>query len=209
MRAPSRTSLVRMPSPAAAPARPTAAAPQAPTAQATPARPAGPAGATRAAAAAAIPVLPTAPGAVFLRFYEAFVARDFDTMERLYAPDVKFADMVFRYDDHAGTMGMWRTILRDPSTKIRFALDGVDGDHVRGRWVADYEVFGRKVHNELTTEMTVKDGRIVRHVDDSDWDTWAPQALPLGSFSTLPVVRDVLRFALRHFVDARARANEA
>ena len=97
---------------------------------------------------------------------------------------------------------MWKKLLGDPKTKIEYGFDQVDGNQVRGHWVADYVLFGRPVHNELTTTMTVKDGKIVCHEDQSDWARWAPQALPLGRLSALPAVKALaialIRSAVNH-----------
>jgi hypothetical protein len=51
------------------------------------------------------------------------------------------------------------------------------------RWIADYP-FGpgkRPVHNVIVANMTVEDGRIVRHLDHFDFRTWARQALGMAA----------------------------
>ncbi len=175
---------------------PTHAAPRPPLRSITPA-----AVKTAALAPAALTVAAASPRDVVSKFYAAFEAKDTATMESLYAPNVKFADMLFSYDDRAGTMHMWKKILSDPATKIRFTLDRTDGDRVHGHWVADYTLGGRPVHNELTTQMVVKNGKIVQHQDASDWDKWAPQALPLGNVARLPIIRELVQMAIRFSID--------
>lgn len=144
---------------------------------------------------------PQSPRAVVDAFYRAFQARNFDRMEALYHPDVKFKDMVFEYGDRAGTMKMWRQILSTPGIKMGVHVGEVDGDTVRGHWAADYQVFGRPVHNELTFEMKVKDGKIVEHRDHSDWNRWAPQAFPAGALFTLPGLKQLAIGILRMRID--------
>lgn len=137
---------------------------------------------------------------VVTEFYSAFVKQDTKTMESLYSKDVKFQDAIFKFADREGTMGMWNTILRDPKSKFTFELKSVEGDVVTGHWKADYELFGRKVHNEIDTRMVVKDGKIVEHRDSFSWDKWAKQALPAGGLFTVPPFEQLAKGALRFFV---------
>lgn len=134
-------------------------------------------------------------------FYRAFEKADLQTMQRLYAPDVKFKDEIFGYDDRAGTMNMWKKILSDPRTKISFTLGPSSGDTVKGHWVADYQVFGRKVHNEISTTLVVRDGKIVSHRDAFDFDRWAKQALPAGRLLSLPGFEQLTKHVLRTVID--------
>lgn len=163
----------------------------------------GPAAQTQGAAPipAATVDAPRSPRAVVDAFYRAFQARNFDRMESLYHPDVRFKDMVFAYGDRAGTMKMWRQILSTPGIKMGVRIGEVDGDTVRGHWAAEYQVFGRPVHNELTFEMKVKDGKIVEHRDHSDWNRWAPQAFPAGALFTLPGLKQLAIGILRMRID--------
>jgi ketosteroid isomerase-like protein len=144
---------------------------------------------------------PETPEAVMRRFYDAFVNRRFDEMEKLYAPDVKFKDQVFEYDDRRGTMKMWRKLLSAEGNQFRFEFDRMEGDVAHGRWVADYKFGNRKVHNELETRMVVRDGKIVEHVDSADWAKWARQAFPLGKLGTTPFARALITPVLRFFVE--------
>lgn len=137
------------------------------------------------------------PGETVRAFYDAFEKQDLKSIEQLYSPNVKFQDAIFKYDDRKGTMGMWGNILSDPKTKISFEVHKVEGDVVTGHWKADYEVFGRKVHNEIDTRMVVKDGKIVEHRDSFSWDKWAKQALPAGGLFTVPPFEQLAKAVLR------------
>ncbi len=141
------------------------------------------------------------PGQVMTEFYDAFVNKRFNDVEKLYAPNVKFKDLVFQYDDRAGTMKMWRKLIGAPGGKYTFKLDKVEGDTAHGRWVADYKLLGRPVHNELSTRMVVRDGKIVEHQDTADWNKWVKQALPLGPLGTTKTGRKVVTHLLRKFVE--------
>ena len=46
-------------------------------------------------------------------------------------------------------------------------------------WVADYELGGNKIRNEVTTKLAIDgDGQIRRHEDSFDWKKWMDQAVP-------------------------------
>lgn len=146
-----------------------------------------------------------ATGAIARRFYDAFCRGDVASMERLYAPNVRFKDEIFTFSDRAGTMGMWR-VLVDPSSGGRFSytLLGVEGETATVRWIADYEFLGRPVHNEITARLVIRGGQIVEHHDSFSWERWARQALPLGRFSSFGPIERVIKAGLR--VGLRLRA---
>ncbi len=192
------------------PARTDAAAPRAAAAQAAPSAAArttpgatsdGSAEVTVERTARAAPAAVASPKDVVTQFYAAFEKGDTATLARLYHPAVKFQDAMFSYEDRAGTMKMWTKILADPSTKIRFTMDSVDGKQVTGHWVADYKILGRPVHNEIKTTMTVENGLITSHKDDFSWNKWAPQALPLGHLATLPGIKQLVQMVIRSRID--------
>lgn len=121
-------------------------------------------------------------------------------MASLYAEDVTFKDGVFRYPDRAGTMGMWRKLLADPdNVQATYRFERVEGNVAIGRWQADYEIFGRKVHNDIESRLTIEDGEIVAHEDRFDFSRWASQALPIGHLAKLPGVQPLLSGIIRLF----------
>lgn len=152
--------------------------------------------------------------AVARRFYDAFCAGDVATLERLYAPTVRFRDEIFSFDDRAGTMGMWRQLLAPAAGKrFTYELLSADAGDATVRWVADYRfpLGGRPVHNVITARLVIADGLVVEHQDSFSWEAWSRQAFPLGRLATWgPVERLLkagLRFGLAH--QARQAAREA
>lgn len=128
-----------------------------------------------------------APAEVVRGFYDAFEQHDVAAMGALYANDVKFKDAIFTFGDQQGVTHMWTRLFQtDPKAQLKFTVDSSTGDTVKGHWVADYHVLGRPVHNEVATQMKVRDGKIVEHTDDFSWKKWAPQAFPAGKLFTLP-----------------------
>lgn len=148
---------------------------------------------------------------VVREFFDAFsnadakaYERDMATLERLYAPDVKWKDTIFRFDDRAGTMGMWRILLaRGADSKFSYRILSTDGDKVTVNWLADYKVFGRPVHNDVMATLVVRNGRIVAHEDVYSWEKWARQAFPLGGVSNIFPVKQIIMGGLNLFLKAR------
>ncbi len=145
-----------------------------------------------------LPRAQSTPAVVARSFYDAFCSSDFATMDRLYAPDVRFKDEIFTFDDRAGTMGMWRVLLApDAGGRFSYELLEATGDTATVRWIADYRFLGRPVHNEITARLVIRGGRIVEHHDAFSWERWARQALPLGRFSTFKPVAHLIKAGLR------------
>jgi ketosteroid isomerase-like protein len=116
------------------------------------------------------------------RFYRAFAARDGATMAASYAPDATFSDPVFPDLDGRKAGAMWRMLCeRGTDLVLSHRVVSAEGDRVVVRWDADYTfaATGRKVHNEVTATIDVKDGRIVAHQDAFDFHAWSRQALGL------------------------------
>lgn len=154
-----------------------------------------------APARAAAATTPQSPKDVVESFYKAFETKDVNAMEQLYAPNVKFKDAIFSFDDKAGTAKMWRGLFKtDPNAKLKFTVDSVNGDTVKGHWVADYHLGNRPVHNEVSTTMKVSNGKITEHTDDFSWDKWAPQAFPAGKLFTLPGLDRLAKGLVRAFL---------
>lgn len=130
--------------------------------------------------------------ALIRTFYEAFARGDGDTMAACYAPDARFTDPVFP-DLRDGAQGdMWR-MLCESKPKIVFSGIHADDHYAVAHWEADYELFGNKVHNVIDARFELRDGKIVRHVDQFDFARWARQAFG-------PLIRIVPSGAVRHVV---------
>jgi ketosteroid isomerase-like protein len=123
--------------------------------------------------------------AVAQRFYDAFAARDWRTMGALYADDAVFSDPAFPQLDAAGVRAMWRMLVtRGTDLALTYEVLEESAIQARVRWVARYTFSqtGRKVVNDITATMQLRDGLIVRHVDAFDFHRWAAQALgPAGA----------------------------
>jgi len=118
------------------------------------------------------------------RFYGALVAKDWASAGALYADDAVFSDEVFVNLNAMQVRAMWQMLLtRGKDLKIDYEVLAETGTEAHARWVATYTFSqtGRKVVNDITAVMQLRDGKIVRHTDAFDFYRWARQALgPAG-----------------------------
>ncbi len=139
-------------------------------------------------------------------FYDAFVVGDVKTLERCYSPTVKFKDEIFTFDDREGTIGMWR-VLTDPSggAKFSYRVVSIEGEVATVNWLADYKLFGRPIHNDITARLVIRGGVIVEHTDSFSWANWSRQAFPLGRLSTWKPIEKTLKFVMRTALGFQAK----
>jgi hypothetical protein len=143
------------------------------------------------------------------RFYEAFSTSDFDTMEKIYAPQVHWQDTIFQADGREKTMGVWRFELA-PSVggKITYHVvsstppDASGNSTVKVQWRDVYSFFGNPVDHAIDATLTVNSaGQITDHRESYSWSEWAHQAFPwLGDLVDQPLVGAGLRWFLRRGV---------
>ena len=118
--------------------------------------------------------------AALVRFYDALVRRDAETMAAMYAPDASFEDAVFRLrGEEIGRM--WRGLLgRAREFSVTYTIAQAAPDRGAVEWTARY-LFGgrrpRKVVNVILSELRFENGRIVEQRDQFDFPRWAAQAL--------------------------------
>ena len=135
---------------------------------------------------------------VISRFYQAFAARDHETMARCYTPDARFSDPVFT--DLRGTQvaAMWRMLCqRATDLRIVYRVVSADGDSGAAHWEAwyTYSATGRPVHNVVEATFTFRDGLIATHRDHFELYRWTRQALGLTGvlLGWTPVLQSAVR----------------
>ncbi len=132
------------------------------------------------------------------KFFSAFGGKRLDEMASMYAEDVQFKDPIFEYDSRAGTMKMWSSLLAiGEDLKVNYQVTSVEGEQVKGRWVADYKLNGRPVHNEVDNTLTIVDGEIVASEDQFDFVAWARQAIPGGGMAAFAPVGWLMKAVMR------------
>lgn len=145
--------------------------------------------------------------ALLERFYQAFDARDAESMAGCYHDDVVFRDPVFGELRGERARDMWRMLVAR-ATDLRVQASDVRADDAEGsaRWVATYS-FGkarRPVRNVIGARFAFRDGLIARHVDAFSLWRWAGMALgPSGRLlGWAPPVRARIRAQARDGLDA-------
>jgi ketosteroid isomerase-like protein len=140
------------------------------------------------------------------RLYEAFGAGDWRTMRACYAPDATFRDPVFELHGAEEIGRMWRMLVeRGTDLEVSVRDIAADTDTGRAHWEARYTFStGRAVHNVIEARFSLRDDRIVEHVDMFGFWRWSRQALgPLGLvLGWTPFVRGRVQAAARRGLTA-------
>jgi ketosteroid isomerase-like protein len=115
-------------------------------------------------------------------FYTCFKNRDFKGMQACYADNATFSDAVFRNLNSAQVKAMWQMLILK-GKDIRIEFDQITADEKTGKahWEAYYtfSATGKKVINKIDASFEFENGKIVKHIDDFNFYTWAKQALGL------------------------------
>ena len=136
-------------------------------------------------------------------FYKGLSGLDYEGIKATLAEDVQFSDEAYPELKGDEVRDMWKFIT-ESKPEVTFKVHDVQGDTVYGSWVADYEVFGRPIHNVIQSKLTMKDGKIVAHRDDYDFKLWARQALPGPIFAFLDMFGDGGRDAIVRWIARQA-----
>ena len=123
--------------------------------------------------------------ALIHRFYKAFQAKDYQTMQACYAPDADFNDPVFQGLDGVEAGKMWEMLIKQgKDLELSYDSVQVDGDAGSAKWTASYTFRATKkyVVNHIKARFLFEDGLIKSHLDHFDFYQWSKQALgPLGT----------------------------
>lgn len=117
---------------------------------------------------------------VVTHFYESFARRDHASMGASYADNARFSDPVFNDLRGVQVKAMWRMLCeRGGDLTMSWGDIRRDGDVVLVRWEARYTFAPTKrpVHNVVRARLTVRDGRIVEHIDSFNLWRWTAMAL--------------------------------
>jgi hypothetical protein len=126
------------------------------------------------------------PQALLKRFYTAFSALDWHTMQSCYAPHAQFEDPLFELHGTQQIGAMWQMVcqtIRNGGQAV-WRLDAQDveaagGERGSARCEARYRsgAAGRMVHNVVQAQFTFESGLIVTHSESYDFWRWSRQAL--------------------------------
>ena len=108
-------------------------------------------------------------GILLERFYASVQAHDHRATADCYHPGATFKDIAFRLPDKNMIHAMWH-MISETDLQVTYTIETADDRHGTARWIADYTFrdTGMKVHNDLRSKFTFKDGLIIDHHDDCD-----------------------------------------
>ncbi|MBK9148578.1 MAG: nuclear transport factor 2 family protein [Flavobacteriales bacterium] len=150
------------------------------------------------------------PMSVINRFFTAFASGDAAAMGACYADDARFRDPAFGDLDAKQVRAMWQMLLgRSKDLRITFTVLRADEHSGACEWHARYTFAstGRKVHNIIRSEFTLRNGLIVQQHDRFNFWRWSRQAL--GAVGWLlgwtPIVQGKVRRTARNALDKHLR----
>ncbi|WP_258105573.1 nuclear transport factor 2 family protein [Marinoscillum sp. MHG1-6] len=117
------------------------------------------------------------------QFYTAFQQKDAKTMGALYGEDATFEDPAFGKLNIDQVRAMWKMLIKRGGSDLKIEFEVLEETEFVGKviWQA-YYVFSktkRPVHNIITANFKLANGKIVEHIDQFDFYRWSSQALGL------------------------------
>lgn len=117
---------------------------------------------------------------VVTKFYDAFVAKDYKTMQSLYAINAQFSDEVFQGLNGFEAGKMWEMLIKSgKDMTLDYEILDTSKKGAKVRWIANYTFSktGRKVRNVVTSSFEIEDGKIYTQRDKFSFSKWSRQAL--------------------------------
>ncbi len=133
--------------------------------------------------------------ALLEKFYTAFSKKDFRTIADCYHADVEFEDPAFGVLKGSEAAKMWEMLLtRSKDLALTFSTISADDQKGSANWVARYTFTrtGNKVVNNIHAAFEFKDGKISKHTDSFNLNTWFVSAFGWKGylFTALPFLRN-------------------
>ncbi len=140
-------------------------------------------------------------------FYQSFASGDAQGMVKFYGEHVEFSDPVFGPLKGDRAAAMWKMLLsrRDESTQISYKILETTENTGKVNWKAEYN-YGpkkRRVINHIHSNITIRNGKIVRHIDHFDIWKWSRQALGTPGYllGWSGFMRNKIRNTVNHMLD--------
>ncbi|MFD0940061.1 nuclear transport factor 2 family protein [Pedobacter boryungensis] len=116
-------------------------------------------------------------------FYTCFKNKDYKGMQACYADNAIFSDAIFKNLNAEQVKAMWEMLILK-GKDLRLEFNNISADETTGKahWDAYYtfSATGKKVINRIDASFEFENGKIVKHVDNFNFYTWAKQALGLS-----------------------------
>lgn len=118
---------------------------------------------------------------ILTKFYTSFSEKDAEGMLSCYDDNIVFTDPAFGTLEGDRAKAMWKMLLANEESDLNVSFKILEHTPNTGKvnWVATY-YFGpqkRKVINNITANLTIKDGKIIKHLDHFSLWKWTQQAL--------------------------------
>jgi hypothetical protein len=117
------------------------------------------------------------------KFYTAFAQKDAGTMTSFYAPNAVFEDPAFGRLNGKEVVAMWSMLIErgGKSLSVSHTIGEVTNGKAKANWTAIYPFSKtlRMVHNKISAEFIIEEGKIVFHKDSFNLWKWSSMALGL------------------------------
>lgn len=113
-------------------------------------------------------------------FYDAFIRKDFVTMQNCYDNNSTFSDPVFSNLNAEEVKAMWEMFCKKgKDLQLTYSIKHVDSKYVEANWIPTYtfSATGKKVVNNITSKFIIENNKIISHHDHFNFYKWASQAL--------------------------------
>ena len=113
-------------------------------------------------------------------FYTCFKNKDYKGMQSCYADEATFSDAVFKNLNADQVKAMWQMlIVKGKDLRLEFKDISAANNLANAHWDAYYtfSATGKKVVNRIDATFEIKNGKIIKHTDSFNFNTWAKQAL--------------------------------
>jgi len=117
------------------------------------------------------------------RFYTACAQKDAEKMNACYAKQAVFEDPAFGRLNDSEITSMWSMLIErgGKSLSVSHKILEVTNGKAKAQWTAIYPFSKtqRVVHNKITAEFIIEEGKIVYHKDHFNMWKWSSMALGL------------------------------
>ncbi|KAA3636356.1 MAG: nuclear transport factor 2 family protein [Bacteroidetes bacterium] len=116
------------------------------------------------------------------KFYEAFQRLDANTMAECYHDEVEFEDPAFGQLQGERAKAMWKMLCGNAKDlEVQFEILKAGFGKAKVKWEAHYTFSqtDRKVHNIVEADLTIENGKIIKHIDHFNLRKWSIQAMGL------------------------------
>ncbi|KAG9050145.1 hypothetical protein FS837_007444 [Tulasnella sp. UAMH 9824] len=114
-------------------------------------------------------------------YFQAYAQLDYRLMAMHTTDEFVFEDPVFPHLEGDFARAMFKMFIQGaPKSGAKFTILDVsetttDPNVVNAKYRAEYNFNGRPVTNEITSVLTVEDGKVCKQVDSFDFPGWAAQ----------------------------------